>query len=130
MSATMRLRLTVPEIAERHPAEWFTLTRQQKLFVLRYTADGTYDRVAATRAAYPKVKEVKSWASRLLANPRVKRVVALHFGTSDARVLLSDVEALLRRSRRRGAKLDLLVAPWLRVAAALEALVVRENSHV
>jgi hypothetical protein len=125
--------LTVLEIQERYPQAWGVLSRQQRAFVIEYIStglgQGKYDAVAACGIAYPKVRAVKVWASRLLANRRIKKVIALHLGLSDAEMLRDDIKALIKRSHRRGANLDILVAPWLRIAVALEELIAKENSN-
>jgi hypothetical protein len=124
-------RLTVMEVIDRYPHAWFTLSRQQRIFVMDYishqTAQGKYDAEAACRVAYPKVEAVKVWTNRLLINRRIKAFIALHLGLTDAEMLLADIQTLIKRSRRKGANLDILVAPWLRVAAALEMYVAKES---
>jgi hypothetical protein len=121
--------LTISEIMERYPQAWGVLSRQQRAFVIEYIStglgQGKYDAVAACRIAYPNVKAVEIWASRVLANRRIKKVIALHLGLSDAEMLLADIRALIKRSRRKGANLDILVAPWLRATVALEAYVAK-----
>ena len=124
--------LTALEIINRYPQAWFSLSRQQRLFVIEYIAgniaNGRFDAVAACRVAYPKVKDTKVWASRLLVNRRIKKIIALHLGLSEAEVLLADIQSLVKRSKRKGANLDILVAPWLRAIAALEAYVAKESN--
>jgi hypothetical protein len=125
--------LTLAAIMTAHPKEWLMLSRQQQVFVADYVsngkAQGHYDAVAAARVAYPQVKFIKVWAGRLMANKQVKKVLALHFGFTEAEVLLADIKSLIKRSRRKGASLDILVAPWLRASAALEAFVAAEKSR-
>ncbi len=82
----------------------------------------------AARAAYPNVKASAVWASRLLQNRRIKKVIALHLGMSETEAVLADVKALIKKSKRKNAHLDLLLAPWLRVAAALEAIDAKSNT--
>jgi hypothetical protein len=114
--------------------QWRALSKQQQAFTAKFMVSakrtGVGDAVAACLVAYPRIKAPKVWASRLLSNPRIKKVLALYFGMTDAEVLLADIRALVKRSRRRGASMDNLVAPWLRVAAALEALAAKEFGHV
>jgi hypothetical protein len=113
--------------------QWRALSTQQKAFCAKFIVStkrtGVGDAVAAVRVAYPGIRDSKIWASRLLSNPRIKKVLALYFGMTDAEVLLADIRALVKRSRRRGANMDNLVPMWLRVAAALEALIAKEHSH-
>ena len=126
-------RLTILEIVKRDPAAWFATSKQQRLFLTEYVAgglaNGRYDHVSACRVAYPKVRAYKVWASRLMVNPRIKKVFALHLGLTESETILADIKALIKRSRRKGANLDVLVAPWLRVAAALETLVAKGESN-
>jgi hypothetical protein len=125
-------KLTIIEIIERYPAEWALLSSQQRTFVIELIgsdANGRYNAVAATKVAYPKVKTPVAWASRLIQNRRVKKVITLHLGLTDTQVLLGDVKSLLKRSKRKHANLELLVPYWSRACAALEALVAREQSN-
>ena len=71
------------------------------------------------------MKNAAAWTGRLLQNKSIKRIIALHLGLTEHEVLLGDIKALVKRSKRKGANLDVLVAPWLRAvcAAALEAAV-------
>jgi hypothetical protein len=125
------IKLTVPELM--NTADWAGLTKQRKIFLAEFLsaglAQGRYNAVAAAQIAYPRIKHIKVWASRLMANARIKKVLALHFGFSETEMLLDDVRGLIKKSRRKGANLDILVAPWLRVAKALEALVAKEKSN-
>ena len=109
-----------------HTPEWKALTEPQRAFCGAYIASGLgqgrYYALDAARMAYPNVKATAVWASRLLQNHRIKKVIALHLGLSEAESVLADVKALIKRSRRKGAHLDILLAPWLRVAAALEQI--------
>jgi hypothetical protein len=118
-------KLTVTEIKIQHGTEWFACSKQQQIFLLEYISGGIitgeYDAESAARLAYPNVKEIGIWANRLLVNKKVSRIVALHQGLSEAEVLLADVRSLITKSRRAG-------APWMKVAAALEALVAKEKS--
>ena len=121
--------LTVPAIIARHPQTWLALSRQQQNFIFEYVSSGItqghYDAESAARAAYPKVKHITVWASRLLGNKHIKTILAWHLGLTDAEVLLADIRSLVKRSRRKGANLDILVAPWLRAVAALEAFIAK-----
>lgn len=122
-------RLTILEIIEREPAVWFATSKQQRIFLMEYVAgglvNGKYDHVAACRVAYPKVKACAVWASRLMTNPRIKKVIAVHRGLGEGDMILADIKALIKRSRRKGVNLDVLVAPWLRAVAALESFVAK-----
>ena len=126
------MKLTLPELVERHPAEWAVLSQQQRDFVIELIGSGSngqYNALAAVRIAYPRVKNAAAWAGRLLQNKRIKKIITLHLGLTETEVLFGDIKALVKRSKRKGANLDVLVAPWLRVAAALESLVAREKSN-
>lgn len=126
------MKLTIPELVERHPAEWAVLSQQQRDFVIEYIGtgfNGQYNPLTAAKIAYPNVKTPTAWSARLLQNKRIKKIIALHLGLTETEVLFGDIKALVKRSKRKGANLDVLVAPWLRIAAALEKLVVQENSN-
>jgi hypothetical protein len=128
---TTTTRLTIPELLERHPDDVMALSPQQRVFAIEYIAgglaNGRYDARSAAAIAYPHVKEIGVWANRLLVNKRVKRIIGLHHGLSEAAVLLADVRNLIKKSRRSGANHDVLVAPCLQAAAALKAYVAKEK---
>jgi hypothetical protein len=129
-------KLSIPEIVERYPAEWGALSQQQRSFVEACVTGGIADdknaAVAACLKAYPKLmlngdpkkrlKRIKVWTGRLLNNKRVKKIISLHRGLSDLEILCEDVQALVKRSRRKNAHQDVLLAPWLRVVVALETI--------
>lgn len=125
--------LTISEIKTLHPKDWDALSPQQASFLTEWISgsigNGRYSAVEACKVAYPRVKNPAAWSSRLLKNKRVARVVQLHLGLSETRAVLFELKALLKRSKRKGTHLELLLAPWLRVAAALESIVARENSN-
>jgi hypothetical protein len=123
-------KLTIIEVIERYPAEWALLSSQQRTFVIELigsAANGQYNAVAARKVAYPKVKTPDAWASRLIQNTRVKKVITLHLGLSETEVLLSDVKSQVKRSKRKGANVERLVPLWTRTVNALESLVEKEG---
>jgi hypothetical protein len=131
MASTTK-RLTISELLERYPSDVMGLSPQQRLFVLEYIAgglaSGKYDAKAAALKAYPHVEKIGIWANRLLVNARVKRVIRLHQGLTEAEVLLAEAKVILNRARRSGVNPSLLVAPLLELAAALRAYVAKEKS--
>ena len=124
--------LTISEIKSQYPKDWMALSPQQTVFITEWMSgsigNGRYSPVDACRAAYPRVKNPAVWASRLMKNKRVARIVHLHFGLSETQTVLFEVKALIKRSKRKGARLDLLVAPWHRVADALEAIAAKDST--
>jgi hypothetical protein len=123
--------ITVDELKKSRV--WMQLSPQQQTFLTEYLsagpAQGRYNELAACRLAYPKVniKNIKVWLSRLQANPRIRAVLAYYFG-DPTEGLLDDIKALIKKSRRKNAHRDLLLAPWLRVADALEEIAAKENT--
>jgi DNA primase catalytic subunit len=121
--------MSIAEIQESR--EWLRLSIQQRACLAEYLSGGReqghYDIASAIRLSYPKVENKRVWASRLQSNPRVKAVLALYFGdpTKDLR---DDIKALIRRSKRKNSNRDLLLAPWLRCAALLEAIATKGNA--
>jgi hypothetical protein len=129
-------KLSIPEIVERYPAEWGALSQQQRSFVEACVTGGIADdknaAVDACKIAYPKLmlngdpkkrlKRIKVWTGRLLNNRRIKKIISLHRGLSDLEILCDDVQALVKRSRRKNAHQEMLVPSWLRVATALETI--------
>jgi hypothetical protein len=78
-------------------AAWGTLTPKQARFVSEYVrtgATGSYDAVSAARATYKCSSErnLSNMAAEALANPKVRAVLARHFGTSDRQLLIEDLE--------------------------------------
>ena|ERR1700722_16149515 len=126
--------LTISDIKTQHPKAWGALSPQQSIFLTEWISgvvgNGLYSSLEACKVAYPRVKNPAAWSSRLMKTPRVANIINLHLGLTETRVLLFEVRALVKRSKRKGARMDNLVAPWLRVVAALEALVAREKSNV
>jgi hypothetical protein len=123
--------LTIADIKANHRQDWDALSEKQSMFVTEWVAgiavNGKKAPVEACKVAYPNVTNAAAWAGRLMNNPRIARIVQLHFGMSPVQVTLFEVNKLIKRSRRKGSRLELLVAPWMKVAAALEALVARES---
>ena len=123
--------LTIAEIKTQYRADWEALSPQQATFLTELISgsigNGLYSPLDAGKVAYPNMKNPQVWAGRLLKNKKVDRILQLHSGLSETRAILFDVKALLKRSRRKGAKLDLLVPYWIRVAAALEAIAAKGN---
>jgi len=64
--------------------EWQVLTPKQQTFLRTYIQSGvdlgTYDAVAAVRAAYNVTGNAKVLSYELLANPKIECLLALHFG--------------------------------------------------
>jgi hypothetical protein len=112
---------------------WSQLAPQQQLLLAEYLsaglAQGRYDIGAACKLAYPKVKpeNTKVWLSRLQSNPRIRAVLAHYFGDPDVAVALAELQRLIKRSKRKGAHLDILVPFWIRTVAALEAIAAKSN---
>jgi hypothetical protein len=123
--------LTISEIKAKYSKDWAALSPQQAVFVTEWISgsigNGRYSPVESARIAYPRVKNPAAWAGRLVKNKRVARVIELHMGVSETKSILFELRALLKRSQRKGANLDVLVAPLLKVAAGLEALAVKEQ---
>jgi len=113
-------------------SEFKTLTGPQRSFLLEYIAgglaNGRYSATDACRVAYPRVKATAVWASRLLQNRRIKKVIALHLGLTEVEVVLADVRALIKKAKRKNARLDLLVPYWIRTVDALEAIAAKGNT--
>jgi hypothetical protein len=124
--------LTISDIKAQHPKDWDALSPQQQMFIAEWISgsigNGRYSAVEACRVAYPRVNNPAAWSGRLMKNKRVARIIQLHTGMTEIQAVLFEVKALVKRSQRKGANLDALVTPWLRVAAALEALVAKEKS--
>jgi hypothetical protein len=124
--------LTISQIKTQYPADWARLSPQQGLFVTEIISgsigNGLYNAVEACRTAYPNIRAERVWSSRLLKKKNIAKIIQLHLGLSETKAVLMEVQALLKRSQRKGAHLELLIAPWLRVAAALEALVQKEQA--
>jgi hypothetical protein len=84
MKSTSRIPLA--ELEAR--AEWQILTPKQQAFLRAYVQSGvttgTYDALAAVRTAYPTVdKNAKIFSSEILANPKIDRILCLHFGWTE-----------------------------------------------
>ena len=124
--------LTISEIKAQYPKDWMALSPQQAVFITEWVSgsigNGRYSPVEACKAAYPRVKNPAVWASRLMKNKHVARIVQLHLGLSETRTVLFEVQALIKKSKRKNANLGLLYEQWTRVAAALEALV-KQGGH-
>jgi hypothetical protein len=124
--------LTIPEIKAKNASDWDALSSQQAAFLTEWISgrfgNGRYNAVDACAVAYPNVKNPVVWSARLLKNKRIARIIQLHLGWSETKAVLLEMQSLIKRSKRKGARLDLLVAPWLRVAASLEAIVAKEKS--
>ena len=124
-TTTMSDRLSFLDIVQQEPQAWFACSEQQRVFLLELiasAANGRPNPTEAVRVAYPAVKNPRVWASRLLTNKRVRRVLDLHKGVTPLEAVLADVRTLIKKSQRKNAHLELLVRPWLRTAAALEVL--------
>jgi len=85
-----RRRLTLAEI-ERRP-EFQELRPKQKLFCLSYLRSGvdtgTFDAVFAASTAYDATSRPENFrliSYELLESPRIKKVLALYFGTKGKR---------------------------------------------
>jgi hypothetical protein len=122
---------TIPLDTLKASAVWARLSLQQRLLLTEYLAaglaQGNYDIEAACKIAYPKVTNRKVWLSRLQSNPRIKAVLNYYFGDSEMFVALRDVQVLIKKSKRKGARLDLLVPYWIRTVAVLEEIAAKGN---
>jgi hypothetical protein len=111
---------------------WSRLAPQQQAFLTDYLsagrAQGGYNEAAACKLAYPKIKNTKVWLARLKANPRIRAVLHTYFGDPDTKDPLDELKALLKRSRRKNAKLDILVPYWIRTVALLEEIAAKGNT--
>jgi hypothetical protein len=83
--------------------------------------------VEAVALAYPNVRNGVVWLNRLLKNNHILHIIRLYAGTSETRAVLFEIKALIKRSRRKGANLDLLVPFWIRAVVALEAIAGQEK---
>lgn len=123
--------MTIAELM-KSPA-WARLAPQQRTLLAEYLsaglAQGQYDIKAAARLAYPRIKpeNLKVWLSRLQANPRIRAVLAHYFGDPETVVVLAELNRLIKKSKRKGARLDLLVPYWIRTVAALEVIAAKGN---
>jgi hypothetical protein len=115
---------------------WAKLSKQQRLMLTEFLVagliQGNYDIEAAVRAvrvAYPNinVKNLKVWMSRLERNPKIRAVLAYYFGDPQIVVVLKEIQMLIKRTKRKGAPLRILLAPWLKTVAALEAIAAKET---
>ena len=94
----------VVEVSERIPleqlrltAEWSRLTPKQAAFVSKYVqsgGDGEYNAIEAARETYncSSERNLTNMAAEALSNPKVRAVVALHFGHSDLDLLIQDLQ--------------------------------------
>jgi hypothetical protein len=112
-------------------AVWARLSPQQRLLLTEYLAaglaQGKYDIEAACKIAYPKVKNRKVWLARLKSNPRIRAVLHFYFGDPEAKDPLDELKALIRKSKRKNGNHEILLGPWLRVTAALEAIAAKDT---
>jgi hypothetical protein len=112
----------------KQSAVWKRLSVQQRLLLTEYLvgglAQGNYDIAAAVKVAYPGIAPENRavWLKRLENNSKIRAVLALYFGDSELGVTLKEIQRLIQRSKRKGAPLSILLAPWERVAASLEAI--------
>jgi hypothetical protein len=113
--------MTIADIKTKHAADWERLSGQQQVFLTELFVNHRSG-VEAVKVAYPNVQNSDVWLSRLLKNNHILHIIHLYAGTSEIRAALFEVHALLKRSKRKGTNLDLLIAPWNRVAVALEAI--------
>ncbi len=118
--------LTLDKIKSEHGTDWKALSPQQAMFLTEMFVNHRTG-LDAVKVAYPNVKNPVVWLSRLTNNKRVNRILQRSLGVSELKTVLFEVNALIKRSRRKNANLDLLLAPWLRVAASLEALIAQEK---
>lgn len=125
-------QLTIPELVDRYTNDVMSLSPQQRSFILEYIAgglaNGKYDAKAAARTAYPNVEKIGIWANRLLVNRRIKRILLLQQGLTEYDIVFGELQTLIQKSQRKGAKPSKHVAGYLRVAAALEAIAKEKNS--
>jgi len=118
--------LTIAQIQSQHPREWGSLAPQQKLFVEAWI--NTADATKAIYVAYPKlmnskIETMRVARSHLLANLKIRKIIALRLGFSKTEMVLDEAKVLLKRARRKGNNnTDVLVMPLLRLCEALTAL--------
>jgi hypothetical protein len=134
LTKTLKPAMTIAELKES--PVWGRLAEQQRILLSEYLsaglAQGQYDPAAAVRLAYPKIKSMnlKVWMSRLQSNPRIRAVLAHYFGDGEIAVAIAELQRLIKRSKRKGAQLDLLVPYWMRTVDLLEALAGRSTLDV
>lgn len=84
--------------------EFQQLTEKQQAFCAKYLSGGLlghYDAEAAVRAVYnvKSARNGKILGYEILANPKIKKVLDLHFNRTEREVFLADVQQTIRRSK-------------------------------
>jgi hypothetical protein len=103
MSETEKPRVPLAEI--RTTAAWGALTAKQAIFCERYIQSGAdrgvYDVQVAMKAAYNTSSErnLTCLTYEVLANRRVRDVLAIHFNQSARDLFLADLEKSIRREK-------------------------------
>ena len=97
-------RMPLAELATY--VEWQALTIKQRMFLSSYIQceidTGHYDAQFAVQSAFNVADEnSKILKYELLANPKIRRVLDLHFGRTEADSLLKDLSKLIAKSLRK-----------------------------
>jgi hypothetical protein len=97
----------------------------QKFLVL-YLFNGR-DKVEACRVSHPTCKSPAVLSCQILSRRGVKRVLDIWEQRSAVEATLTNVERLLKHTRRDGVRMKSLIAPLERVAKALEAIAAKDS---
>jgi hypothetical protein len=102
MAETSKTRKRLAEVMAT--PEFQMLTEKQQAFCAKYLSGGLldhYDAEAAVRAVYAVAspKNAKILSYELLANPKIKKVLDLHFNRTEPDVFLAELEQTIRRSK-------------------------------
>ena len=94
----------VPLQKLRETPEWSFLSDKQSRFCARYLESGlagNYDAKSAMRSAYDSssAKNLSCLTYEVLANPRVRAVLAIHFRQAPIDVFLADLEKTIRKEK-------------------------------
>lgn len=100
------------------PAMMEHLTEPQRIFVARYLANG-HDAQDAARLAHPKCKNALVRGLQMLGCKSVRRILDMHFHRNPIESALDDVRRLLKRSLRKNAGSEKLVASLDRISKTL-----------
>lgn len=96
-------RMSLAELETR--PEWQVLTAKQILFLKSYIQSGldtgNYDAVFAVKSAYDAAKNAEILSYELLANPKIRRVVDIHFGRTEMDSVRADLLRAIKKSLRK-----------------------------
>jgi hypothetical protein len=128
----------IPLAALEARVEWQALTLKQQTFLRAYIQSGvdtgTYDAVAAVRAAYNATGNAKVLSYELLANPKIDRILVLHFGWNEQDRLKTrhqkSVKQLLRQVRFQLRHAEPGSVSAQRLTAQLQSLLLNQEPPV